>query len=243
MVENIYRKVDISRKAELVWQVFAKNMLGKCLDALMDVGDELEIPTCFPVCYIPVLSTRYYFIKGKYNRVWRKYVAAATNFPFLRLIPSFLHGRIALDGGAVDNIPLYPLMKNKRPVYEDGELDLIIVLHFDARYDYRTEFSTDIPVLELDLSACNDFQKAHYDFSHDEIVHRLKTSYEYGDKLCSRLFGGECTKEELQKTIDEIFLEEHAARQKSFSSDRLVTFLNVIGKALRRDTHCMKKLF
>lgn len=243
MVENIYRKVDISRKTELLWQVFAKNILGKYLDALMDVSDELEIPICFPVSYLPILSTRYYFIKEKYNRIWRKHIMAATNFPFLKIIPSFLHGRIAIDGGAVDNIPLYPIFRNKRPVYEDGELDLIIALHFDARYDYRAEFTTDIPVLEIDLSACNGFNKAHYDFSHAEIEHRLKTSYEYGDKLCSRLFGGECTEEELKKTIDEIFLEEHTARQKSFSSDRLVTILNVIAKALRSDSRCMKKLF
>ena len=242
MVENIYEGMDISRKSELFWQVFAKNMVGKYLDTFMDVSDDLSIPVCFPVCYIPILSTRYYWIKGKYNRVWRKYMTAATNFPFLKLFPSFLHGRLAIDGGAVDNIPIYPLFKSKRIEGED-ELDLVIVLHFDARYDYRTEFTTDIPVLELDLSACNDFNKAHYDFSHDEVVHRINAAYEYGEKICARLFGGECTREELQKAIDEIFLEEHTARQKSFSSDRLVTFLNVVGKALRKDTRCMKKLY
>lgn len=168
---------------------------------------------------------------------------AATTYPFLRLVPSFIKGKMAIDGGAVDCIPLFPLLKKETPFGKTEEPDVIIVLHFDAQYDYRKTFKTDIPVLDLDVSYCNDFSKAHYDFSGEEISTRLQKSYEYGENVGRRLFSEDLTREQMQAAVNEIFMEEHSARQQSFSIDRLVSILNVISKAFRRDTNCMKKLF
>ncbi|MDE7265260.1 MAG: hypothetical protein K2N52_03195 [Clostridia bacterium] len=242
LLERLYRKVDISKKSELFWQMFAKNLLSKYLNALLSPADELEIPVIFPVCYIPLI-TRYYWVYGQYNRVWKKYMNAATTYPFLRLVPSFIKGRMAIDGGAVDCIPLYPLLKNVTPFGEIQDPDVIIVLHFDAQYDYRKTFKTDIPVLDLDVSYCNGFSKAHYDFSGEVIKERLQKSYEYGDSIGKKLFSEDLTKEQMQAAVNGIFMEEHAARQQQFSIERLVTILNVISKSFRRDTNCMKKLF
>ncbi len=242
MVERLYRKIDISKKAELFWQVFAKDLLSKYLNTMLSPADKLIIPVVFPVCYIPLI-TRYYWINGAYNRLWKRYMNAATTYPFLRLVPSFIKGRMAIDGGAVDCIPLYPLLKKETPFGAAEEPDVILVLHFDARYDYRKTFKTDIPVLDLDVSYCNEFSKAHYDFSGEEMERRLQKSYEYGKSVGRRLFSEDKTREQMQAAVNEIFIEEHAARQQSFSIDRLVTILNVISKAFRRDTNCMKKLF
>lgn len=242
-VEQVYKNIDISKKTELFWQVFAKGLLSDLVDLLISDNDELEIPLCFPVCHIPLFSVGYYWIHERYNRVWGKYIKAAMNYPFLKLLPNFIHGRFAIDGGSADNIPLYPLLKQSRPLQGGEELDLVFVLHFDARYDYRKEFITDVPVLDLDLSYCNDFSKAHYDYSKKTITERINKAYEYGNNLLSRLLDGDCTRESLQKTVNDIFLEEHTLRQRNFSVDRLVTFLNVIGRALRKDSSCVKKLY
>ena len=242
-VERMYRKIDVSTKRELFWQVFAKHMLTDYMDVLLSPADTLEIPLCFPVCFVPLFSTRYYWLHGKYNRVWERYITAATNYPFLKIFPSFLHGRIAIDGGAVDNIPLYPILKADRSLGETDKLDLVLVLHFDARYDYRKAFVTDTPVLDLDLSYCNDFSKAHWDFSAKETDKRLQKSYEYGNSVASRLFAGECSRESIRQAADDIFLEEHALRQRCFSIDGLATFLNSAGRIFRSETHCMKKLY
>lgn len=242
LVERLYRKIDISKKGELFWQVFANNLVSKYLNTILSPADELTIPMVFPVCYIPLIS-RYYWITGKYNRIWKRYMNASTTYPFLRLVPSFINGKMAIDGGAVDNIPLFPLLKKETPFGATEEPDVIIVLHFDAQYDYRKIFKTDIPVLDLDVSYCNDFAKAHYDFSGEEMDRRLQKAYEYGKSIGERLFSEDKTKEQMQAAVNEIFMEEHTARQQSFSIDRLVTILNVISRAFRRDTNCMKKLF
>lgn len=238
-IESIYKSVDISKPSELLWQVFAKGLLDNYIETMVEGDDKLEIPLCFPVCYVPFWSVRYYWLKGGYNRLWKKYLVAAINYPFLKILPSFVDGRLAIDGGAIDNIPLFPLFQASR----EKEVDLILALHFDARFDYRREFKTDIPVLDLDLSFCNGFEKAHYDYSSQTIARRIGKAYEYGEKICSRLFSGNCTREHFKKAIDEIFLEEHTPRQQNFSLDRMLSFLNVVGKAFRNDSHCIKKLF
>lgn len=159
-LECMYRNIDIPKKSELFWEVFARNLLSDTTDNIISLGDMLDIPMCFPVTFIPIFAVRYYWLFGEYNPCWKKYIRAGTNFPFLRIFPSFLRGRMAMDGGAVDNIPLYPLLrKGNLFTPEEEELDLIIVLHFDARYDYRKEFSSDVPILDIDVSICNDFKK------------------------------------------------------------------------------------
>ena len=211
-IERLYRNVDISKKTELFYQVFAKGLLADYINAVSGDNDNLEIPTCFTVCYIPLYSVRYYWIQGNYSRIWERYLKAAVNYPFLKFLPSVIEGRFAIDGGSADNIPLYPLLKRSRPLPEEEELDLVFVLHFDARYDYT-------------------------------ISKRIELSYEYGEKIASRMFSEDHTKEEFQKIANEIFVEEHTLRQQNFSLDRLVSFLNVAGKALRNDTRCVKKLY
>lgn len=242
-IEELYKSVDISKPSELLWQVFAKRLLEKYIETMVDGDDFLEIPLCFPVCYIPFWSVRYYWLNGNYNRQWKKYLIAAINYPFLKIIPSFVDGRLAIDGGAIDNIPLFPLLHRSRPMPYEEEFDLIFVLHFDARYDYRREFKTDIPVLDLDLSYSNNFEKAHYDYSSATISQRIDKAFRYGNKIAEKLFSGDNSKEYFQKAIDEIFLEEHTKRQQNFSVDRMWSFLNVAGKALRNDNHCIKKLY
>lgn len=243
LLEQTYLNVGISKTPELFWQVFAKGLLSNYIDTLTNAKDRLDIPLCFPVCYVPLYSVRYYWIYGRYNRTWLPHFKAAINYPFLQIIPSFLHGRFAIDGGAADNIPLYPLLKNNKPIPAEDDFDLIFVLHFDARYDHRREFKTDIPVLDMDLSICNDFKKAHYDYSTETMSERIRLGREYGERICERLFSGDCTRESFKKAIDEIFLEEHTLRQQNFSIDRLFSFLNVVGKTLRNDAHCVKKLY
>ena len=242
--EGLYRNINIKNKAELFYQVFFKKLLWKEINEFLSLRDEVTIPLAFPVCYVPLYNVRYFWILGKYNPVWEKYFRAAINYPFLNILPSTLDHRFAIDGGAADNIPIYPLLKKGGEYLgNDEQFDLILVLHFDARFDYRKEFSPDIPVLDMDLGICNNFKKNHYDFSTEYVNEMLEKAEAYGEKICERMFSGDCSKEALQKKADAIFLEEHAARQKNISVDRFFSWLNLIGRALRSDSKCNRRLY
>ena len=242
-IEYLYRTINITSKRELFWKVFAKGILSDYLDALLSHDDELTIPMCFPVCYMPIYSVEYYWIYGVYNRVWKKYLTAASHYPFLQLKPMFMRGKFAIDGGACDNIPLFPLLRPPCPPCTSENTDLIIIQHFDSRYDYRRNFVTDIPVLDIDLSYCNGFQKRHYDYSSATVADRLEKSFAYGESIAERLFYGDGSREYLRNAVNEIFLREYAERQCNLSLDRLVTVLNSVGRIFRKDSSCIKKLF
>lgn len=242
-IEKLYKSINISKGKELFWQVFAKGLLNNCIDTMTEDDDFLDIPMCFPVTYIPLWNIKYHWIKDEYNRKWNKYMIAATNYPFLKILPSYIDGRLAIDGGAVDNIPLFPLLHPAPGMPQEPDFDLIFILHFDARYDYRSEFKTDIPILDVDLSICNDFEKSHYDYSTETIAKRVDKGYEYAVKILTRLFSGDESREFFQNEINKIFLEEHTDRQQNFSLDRMFSFLNYMGKVFRLDNHCQKKLY
>lgn len=244
LVEAMYRSVDISKKGELLKQVLFKKLLIREIDALLSPKDFLGIPLVFPVCHIPIYNVNYYWVLGNYKPIWKQYITAAINFPFLCLFPSWLNHRFAIDGGAADNIPIYPILKKGEEFLGAGEkFDLILALHFDARYDYRKEFKTDVPILDLDLGICNDFKKNHYNFSKEYIDEMFVKAEEYGDVICSKLFDGDCSREGLKKTINEIFIAEHTARQGNISLDRFFSMLNTLGKVFRSDVYCNHILY
>lgn len=243
-LESMYRNLDITKKTELLGQVLFKNLLKREINSLLSPRDDLKIPFVFPVCHIPLYNVNYYWVKGEYKPVWNKYVIAAINFPFLCVFPSVLNHRFAIDGGAADNIPIYPVLKKGGEYLNPGEnFDLIIALHFDARYDYRKDFSTDIPLLDVDLGICNGFKKNHYNFSREYIDEMFSKAEEYGESICKKLFSGSCSRENLEKSINEIFLDEHTARQGNVSMDRLVSMLNTFGKVFRSDVCCNHILY
>ena len=66
---------------------------------------------------------------------------------------------------------------------------------------------------------------------------------EYAEEICSFLFSGDCSKEDLQHKIDEIFLREHDLRAKNLSADRIVGVLNTLGRLCRSETNCCKRLY
>ncbi|MBQ8685784.1 MAG: hypothetical protein IJ514_06415 [Clostridia bacterium] len=167
----------------------------------------------------------------------------AVYFPSLHLTPMLQRGRIVLDGGAVDNIPIYPLANFSRPFASEPPLDLILALHFDARYDNRRYFACDTPVLDLDVSICNDFKKNHFDFSAEYVAEMVDSAEAYGERICAFLFEGDCSKEGLKEKIDRVFLEEHEQRERNSSADGLVSVLNVLGRTFRSKSDCYKKLF
>lgn len=243
-LEDIYKSINIANPMRLFFNVRVKGLLTRAMNSFFALGDSLSIPLCFPTTNFPILSTKYFWINGEYNPFWKKYIRAAINFPFLCGMPKIIDHKFAIDGGAVDNIPLYPILKMQDEYLTTKEnLDLVIIMHFYPRYNYRKEFKTNIPILDIDVSLNNNFKKRHFDFSRDYVDEMIATSYEYGISLSEKLFSKKDSKDNLTERINEIFLSEYNERQWHDSADGFLTVFNTIGKALRNDSDCNKRLF
>lgn len=242
--EEVFRSVGINRRLELFRKVLFHRLLPRAVDEIMTPADKLEIPFAFSVCYVPVCTVKYYWLLGEFNPAWKKFVCAALTFPFLCVTPRFLNGKLAVDGGMADNIPLYPMLRCGPQFLAPGEkLDLVLVLHFDAHYDFRAEFVSDTPIVDLDLAICNRFKKNHYDFSRQYVEEMLASAEEYGERICKKLIDEPRDKKEITAAAERIFLDEYAARRRNVSADRLLSLFNHLGKALRSEASCNKILF
>ncbi len=244
VVEEMFLNIDVPKRSVLARRMIFGHLLADYMDSLFRKEDVLSIPVCFPICLIPIVDVHYYWIYGAYNPGWKRYVNGAMSFPFLHILPRFIDGKFAVDGGGVDNIPIYPVLKRGNEFLPAGEkLDLILALHFDSHYDYRKDFNTNVPVIDIDVAISNNFKKNHFNFSHAYVEEMMLCAEEYGDKICSRIFTGDVSREHFVNVRDEIFVEEYEARLRHSSADGFISFINVLGKALRRDSKCVRKLF
>lgn len=237
--EKIFSEINIKNLARRRFSL--KRLIRDICASFIKSDDVLQCPMCFPLCRIPLWNTKYCWIKGKGNRLWRKYFASEVALPFFTW-PVFLEGKLCIDGGAVDNIPIYPILNGFAKLTQDRP-DLIIALHFDSKFDWRNDLYSQIPICDLDLTMSNGFSHKHFDFSVHYVREMIEKGCEYGRKICDKLFAPPCDSASLKRAIDEIFLEEHEARMKNSAADRWVTNLNIIGKALRDDSDCIKYLF
>ncbi len=233
-LESIWAQTDIRSGYSTVTNLMFGNLLNNKLDLLMDKDDKLLFPVYLNICYLP-LRVQYIKLEGQYSDGWRKLMRAGLGFPVLTGFPTRFNNKFTLDGGAVDNIPLFPLLSNE-------QLDLIIVMHFDAYYNPQKEFQESVlRVLDFDLSINNRFVKESYDLRKVSIQKMLNSGYEYGKNVCKKLFAsGTSCAEDIYKNGIEIMSQEKEFREHSPTVDVLFSALNKVGKLFRNDAKCVK---
>lgn len=236
-VEKIWRTTDFESVFEVVKDCWLKHFIRKTLNELVLPGDELSIPFYSTITYLPLfLVGRYYMLEGEFHKKWKRFFRAAIAFPFLTGFPKFYKFLPTMDGGACDNIPIYPLM-------EKHDLDLILCIHFDSKYVIKKKWKNNKTViLDLDASLGNDLRQCSFNFSTEVLNRMVDSGYEYGEKTCAKIFeNGYGNMEGIRKSIDELYNEEFGERMRSGTIDRLVTTLNGFAQIFR-GKHTIKPL-
>lgn len=233
-VEQIWASADFTL-SEVLKECWFKGYIKKRLKEVVKEDDKLYIPFYTTINYLPFIG-RYYLLKGDYSKKWVKFFNSAIGFPIVTGPPRFYKGWITIDGGAFDNIPIYPLM-------EKHDLDLIICVHFDSQYVLKSKWrNSKTIVIDLDASLNNDLRKHSFNFTHEVLDRMLKAGYEYGENLFKFLFkDGYDNIEGIRKNAEEVHNNEFEARMKDGTIDRLVTILNGLSQVFR-SKKCIKNL-
>ena len=181
-----WRDIHFDSMSDMLWELWFKDYLGRTVCKLTSPDDVLNIPMYSPICYLPTFSMRYNKLIGKFNPKWPKFLKGAISYPiFAGPFRSFRH-QLAIDGGAMDNIPVYPCIN---PTREEEKPDVILVLHLLSHYRVRKEFTeSGIPIIDYDVSISNKFRKHFFDFHADTIEAMLDRGYEYGRDICTNVF-------------------------------------------------------
>lgn len=237
-IKELYFSLNCSGKKQLLKKIWTEKYLKMTIEELIRDEEQLRIPLYMSMTAIPIFNARYYKFEHKISQCYKKHVKAAVCYPFLGGFPAIIDGKIAFDGGATDNIPLFPILND--PIIKNT-LDLIMVLHFDSHYNRHKYFKNEqTNILDIDVSYDNNFEKRHFDFSQENIYKMFNSGLRYGDKICKFLFLEEQEKLMFEK-IKEIEKIEKEKREKSFSIDTLLQFTNFLGRIFRQSNRCIYK--
>lgn len=201
---DIWRRIHFDSSVDLAYEVWFKHYFKDLIGELVCKDDVLNIPVYAPICYVfPLIRMEYCKLYGRRIKNWDKFMLGAVSYPFLSGGVHFFRGQITFDGGVMDNIPVFPLIKYENP-------DAILILHFEAGYRPRRKYLlSGIPIVDYDISLNDIYRRHSFDFHGDTLLARLDRGYEYGKEICGKLFhGGEnrleefCCAAERQKKME-----------------------------------------
>lgn len=184
LLEDFWRSLHFDSSVDLMLNIWLRHFLRETISTLVKEDDVLKVPLYAPIVYLPFLHMDYCKLYGRYMKKWTSFIAGAVSYPFLTGL-HFFRGQIAFDGGAMDNIPVFPLLRHEAP-------DLILVLHFEPGWRPRKKYLlADIPVIDFDISISDGIYRKHsFDFYGDTLRARVDTGYRYGKEICGKLFRG-----------------------------------------------------
>ncbi len=181
-LSDIWNRVHFDSTVDLLYDVWFKHFLKDAIHELVKENDSLKIPMYTPICYLPFVHMDYFRLYGDFYKKWPRFMLGAASYPFLSGGIHWFKGQMSFDGGAMDNIPIMPLLF-------DGSPELILVLHFEAGFKPRKKYlDYGIPIIDFDISIDSVLRKHSFDFHHDTNIRRMEDGYIYGKKICSVLF-------------------------------------------------------
>lgn len=223
---EIWQSINKSNVFSLWKELVVKGFLKKNIKKLIEKYDVLDIPTYLTtLSFFPKFSFNYVNLFGPAHINWRDLIRGSIGFPFVTGSQIYFNKKFYTDGAIVDNIPVSPLL-NK-------DLDLILVLHFDSKFDVTKHCGTHQDnILDIDLSSLSNFKESSFNFSQKNIDKMINFGYEYGIDLFEKISKTN-EKNELTNLVNTISLEDKNARNKHNSLDKWGTRLNKLFKRLR----------
>ena len=236
-IYDIWKSIHFDSVSDVMHNVWFHHFLSDSVHSIVSENDELKIPLYVPICYYPIVHLNYCRLYGKYNKKWYNFMRGAISFPFIAGAPKFFNGQPVIDGGAMDNIPILPLVKGERP-------DMIIVLHFSAGFRPRKILLDDgIPIVDFDVSITNKFRKHSFDFHNQTISSMLESGEKYAEEIYGNIFENAETLEELLKRASVQTEKESDERFNNYTFETWVDRLNeVFYPFLRHDGSNLKDI-
>ena len=127
-LEYMYRNSNFQNTSNLKLNLKNK-LVDQVLDELTNNHNEIRVPLYVTGTCLNSLSTHYFYIDNKTPQEdLYKAINITVTFPFVNGLYRKEYKRLYLDGGATDNIPVFPFFS--------CHVDLLIILHCYPRYFY-----------------------------------------------------------------------------------------------------------
>ncbi len=223
-LEMIYRQIDFSSVKNI--KKALKNHLEKqIITELTQNVNKIQIPFFVTGTNMLTLTTHYFYLDqtSKYEDIYQA-IDITLTFPLINGVFRRVNKRIYIDGGALDNVPTYPLKDYM------NELDLILVLHCTPNYEPPTDLvESDLPLLDLVVSSRCPKHVSSFSLTNDCMNMMMDYGEKFGIEIASRLITTK-NRQELKEMCRKIIHEECEIKREKKNSDgmSIVEFLNRI---------------
>lgn len=179
--ENLWRTKNFGNIFEFFKLSWKDGAFGKIVDAVISDSDFLAIPLMINLCQFPKIQELYLELSGQYKQFWKSAVKGSISFPVVSKKPTRFFKKYYMDGGFLDNIPLGPALNT--------DVDMIIVLHCDARYlPIEKSYYRNKIILDVDVSAKSTGILKTFDIKSNSLNKMVDEGEVYGEELGSFVF-------------------------------------------------------
>ena len=227
---------DKLEKAEEMWRgfcgeedrIFAMKLLRSdklqnIIKGLTDPADKLHCKMYTALLNVNSLKMVYTELNCQ-RQYTRKYLRAGIALPMFNR-PVKIERDSYLDGGLVDNIPVYPLMQHK--------LDYIVCIYFDDCWYTFEDSYFDNKIVKIFFSDPTVAQKS-FIITRESVDKMIAEGYEHTKNVLTRVFAeGTDNLNHIYKTITELN-DENPKKKVRFTTDTVITGLNKIGKKITK---------
>lgn len=225
---DIWASVNLQGDRRFITSVLRSSFLQ---DIITDIITDAAIPGAF---YVPLLDLQnkeldYYNFSGIPPEEIDPYLRASIAMPFYNKGIK-IGDKTLYDGAVVDNIPIYPVLKN--------ELDYVICIYFDD-YNYVFEdYSYDDKIIKLTFPDNKRISNS-VRISHESIMDMMAEGYRRTREILSDIFDGGM--DDLQSIYAGIERQngEDYKKMVRITGDVIVTNMNKLAKKVVRSQKIM----
>lgn len=217
--EQVYKTQNFSSFKNL--KINLKNkVIYTIIEDFIAKSDYISIPMYITGTCLNSLSTHYFYIDNSIDRNELKEIVNVTmTFPFVNGVFHKYRKKFYLDGGALDNIPVYPFLV--KPV------DFLLILHNYPKYLPPYEIVEKIPlVVDIDVGTrCGNNIKT-YSFERNNITKMYDIAYDYGLEFANKVLVNLNDFEKLKESAQKFIRDEIELRKKNKVTVTAAVFFN-----------------
>lgn len=221
---DIWKSVDLKGEKRFITSILRSTFLQDVITTIVSPPDKIDNNFYVPLLNLKNRELSYYNFKNISPHEIDPYLRASIAMPFYN--KGIVIGEKTLyDGAVVDNIPIYPVLKN--------DLDYVICIYFDDFNYIFEDFADDNKIIKLtfpdDKIICNSIN-----VNHDAITYMLHEGYYRTKRILSDIFSaGTNDLATIYKKTEQIN-QQNNKKKIRITGDIIVTNMNKVVKRVVR---------
>lgn len=204
--------------------IFSQYVQNSLFDRIfLDIEKEkMLVPTYATGTRLTNFETYYFYLNKMTRSEVKNVISISMSFPFINGPRRSKQGKLFLDGGATDNVPVYPL------IYED--LDMIIILHCFPKYRPPLDIIKPGTVwIDVDTTLSLPNYVTSFSLAKDAFNQMADMGEKDGKEFADFIFS-DFNKDDVKKRCHEYLLShlDMRAHKKKDNLMKLVDFLNCL---------------